>query len=432
MAVLSGWVTNSRAHIKPSPPVSKAEAVQQLLTPPPPSMVKTAIEKLQQVVSSDSHRLSDLERLGRLYIAQSRLTYDDAGYQLADLCARLMELEQPGQPQTLLLRGHALLAMHQFHDAEEIGRQLILMRQEMVDYALLGDALMEQGMLEACLPIYQAMIDAKPCLPSYSRVANVRWLKGDLDGAIEMMEEAIACGSYREPEPMAWCTTRLAALVWQKGDGELALKIVKRAQEMVPDYAQALHLEGRILLGRGDAAAAVDLLRKATVKCPLPEILWALGDAEIACNHPAEAAAVFVQLMHTGESADPRSFAIYKATHGIDAEQTLDLAKSEMMVRRDVYSWDALAWSQLAAGEMDAAQFSISHALAAGTRDARLLLHAGIIAQRAGDPRAGRLLKDADELRPMLLPSEQRLLRDSLARAAAEPPGSSQPQVVNK
>jgi len=48
------------------------------------------------------------------------------------------------------------------------------------------------------------MIDIRPCLQTYARVAHVRWLKGDLDGAIELMEQAVKAGSTREPEPAAW------------------------------------------------------------------------------------------------------------------------------------------------------------------------------------------------------------------------------------
>ncbi len=405
-------------HMTPTPLVSKEDALKQLLTAPKPSLVAAAIVKLQAVLKDKPQDLKRLEQLGQLWISEARVTHDERGYQLAELCARLMELEAPKQPQALLLRGHALLAMHRFHDAEEIARQLLLKRQGMLDHALLADALMEQGLVEESLPAYQAMIDAKPCLPSYSRISHVRWLRGDIVGAIEMMEQAVACGSYRDPEPMAWCSARLAFLLWQKGDAEAAMPAAQRALEILPECPQALLVIGRIQLSKNNTKDAVEALEKAAKLSPLPEILWALSDAHRAANEPAKADATLALLRSTGEAGDPRSFALYLTTQGIDTERALDLAKAEMQTRRDVFSWDALAWAQQAAGSNVAALISVRKAMAEGTREARLYLHAGIIAHQAGDAQASEWLAQARAMRALLLPSEQAFLDRSIASAA--------------
>lgn len=160
------------------------------------------IAKLQEGLKANPEDGKTLEKLAQLFIAQARLASDETLYVRSELCGQLLEAQDPNNPTALLLRGHSLLAMHQFHDAEEIATRLIKIRQDMQDYALLGDALMEQGQLEAALPMYQAMIDAKPCMPSYSRIAHIRWLKGDVVGAIEMAEQSISCASYRDPEAL--------------------------------------------------------------------------------------------------------------------------------------------------------------------------------------------------------------------------------------
>jgi hypothetical protein len=86
------------------------------------------------------------------------------------------------------------------------------------------------------------------------------------------------------------------------------------------------------------------------------------------------------------------------------------------MTRRDVFSWDALAWTQHAAGSSEAALVSTRRALAEGTRDARLFLHAGIIAKAAGEAAlAAEQLGKAQKMRRQLLPSEQRLLDGNTA-----------------
>ena len=51
------------------------------------------------------------------------------------------------------------------------------------------------------------MIDLKPYYQSYTRAADLRWLKGDLDGAIELTELAIQASSPRDPDSVAWAYT---------------------------------------------------------------------------------------------------------------------------------------------------------------------------------------------------------------------------------
>ena len=109
--------------------------------------------------------------------------------------ATCLEEQHPGDPAALLLRGHALHQLHRFHEAEAIARTLVTKREFVLDYALLGDALMEQGRLAEAAAAYQKMIDLKPFYQSYTRAAHLRWLTGDLDGAIELTHKAIATAS---------------------------------------------------------------------------------------------------------------------------------------------------------------------------------------------------------------------------------------------
>ena len=62
----------------------------------------------------------------------------------------------------------------------------------------------------------------------------------------------------------------------------------------------------------------------------------------------------------------------------------------ELAVRPDVYGYDALAWALLNAGDAAGAQAPMQSALAAGTKDARLWYHAGLIALANGQSRGGR------------------------------------------
>jgi len=87
-----------------------------------------------------------------------------------------------------------------------------------------------------------------------------------------------------------------------------------------------------------------------------------------------------------------------------------------METRRDVFTLDALAWSQAAAGRLPEASSNITKALAEGTQDARLFYHAGSIARLAGRKSdARRWFVQASAIKQMLLPSEREELAQQLA-----------------
>lgn len=366
------------------------------------------ISELQAKIKSAPNQGALLERLGWAFVNKARLTNDPGSYKLAEQCASAIDARNSGSAEAALLRGHVYEALHRFGDAEKIARDLVARRQFAFDYALLGDALMEQGRLTEAIDAYQAMVDLKPCLQTYSRVAHLRWLKGDLTGALEMAKIAAAAGSPREPEPTAWAFTRFGMYSLQKGDLRTANNASDQALELVSDFAPALLLRGKIFNAQSAPAEAVKAFELAAEKNPLPEYLWALADALRADRRDSEAGKVEAKILATGQRNDPRTFAIYLATRHTDAALSLELSKAELGSRRDIFTLDALAWAQLANGNLEEARSNIALALAEGTQDARLFYHAAAIAAASHDG-AGALefSKKADAFRQMLLPSER-------------------------
>jgi tetratricopeptide (TPR) repeat protein len=341
-------------------------------------------------------------------VAKARLTSDPGFYTLAEQTAKAMMATAPTDPAALLLLGHTYHAMHRFADAEAIARQLTSQRDFVFDHALLGDALMEQGRLHDAVIAYQKMVDLKPCLQTYSRVAHMRWLKGDTAGAIQASRLAISGGSPREPEPTAWAYARLAYSELQAGNLEPATEATELAAQFLPDYPPALLMRGRLLLAQNKHAEAVEPLRRAAELNPLPDYLWTLADALRAASQLPEAEKVEAQLAASGAMSDARTFALFLASRGDKPEKALELATAELQSRQDIFTHDAVAWAQLVNGRVDEARQHIDRALAEGTQDARLFYHAGAIAAAAGDE-AGALefFAKARRIGQMLLPSER-------------------------
>ena len=343
-----------------------------------------------------------LERLGWTFIKKARLSFDAGFYNLAEQCAACLEARGASNADALLLRAHALQSLHHFGAAETAARELIRLRERPFDYGVLGDVLIDQGKVREGAAAYQKMVDLRPDLQSYARAAHVRWLTGDLAGAIELMKLATAASSPNDPEAAAWAFTRLALFQLQRGTTNAALAACDAALSLESDYAPALLARGRVLLAANRHADAVAELQRAAKLNPLPEYQWALEDALQTQS-----------IVARSETEDPRSLSLYLATRHEDVERAVRLAQQELTNRQDVFTHDALAWSLAAAGRTTEAQAQIKQALAEGTVDARLYFHAGVIAALNDDNRAAqRLLEQAAAIRQMLWPSEQAQLAE--------------------
>ena len=285
------------------------------------------------------------ERLGWAFVGKARRTLDAGYYKLAEKTADVMEARFGPSPSSQLLRGHILHNLHRFHEAELVARQLVAERGLAFDYALLSDALMEQGKITEAVAACQKEMALRPGLEAYSRAANLRWLTGDLPGAIEAMEAAVKAGSPLDPADCAWTLVRLSNYNLQAGKTGRSLELAEAALKYLPEYPPGLLARGRVRVAMGDAAAAVPDLKRAAALNPLPEYQWWLADTLRCAGRDDEAAGVETQLRSRGESADPRTFALFLATRGEDPVTALRLAREELNNRQDVLTRDALAWA---------------------------------------------------------------------------------------
>jgi len=172
-----------------------------------------------------------------------------------------------------------------------------------------------------------------------------------------------------------------------------------------------LLLRGRLLLANGSNAEAAVATRRAAELNPLPEYQWTLAEALRASGRADQAVAVETRLRQSGAVADPRTYSLYLATRGESVETALRLAQTELEVRGDVFTHDALAWALAASSKLAEARLEIDRALSEGTRDGRLLFHAALIAHKTGKQEdAQRWAEQAMDLKQMLLPSEREQL----------------------
>jgi tetratricopeptide (TPR) repeat protein len=342
---------------------------------------------------------------GEAWLREARLRGLHADYHAALACAEAAAELAPSDPQTSRLRAQALLGDHRFEDARAAAAALLATRPgDLVALAVLSDALLELGRFDEAVNAGQRMMDLRPSLPAYLRASHLVWLQGDVQGALEVARLALGAASPRDPEPFAWAVVHRATLLWHRGDLDGAEAGFRRALELVGEYGPALLGAGRVVLARGDASGAAEILARALRARPSVEAAWALGDAREAAGDARGAAEAWREVEKLG-ALDARTWALFLATKGLHPEEALRLAQAERAVRADPYTEDVLAWALFRAGRIEEAHAAAERAIGLGTPDPRLLFHAGAIRVACGDAGGRALVRRALELNPAFDPS---------------------------
>ncbi len=369
------------------------------------------IRRAQQDIARMGASAERLERLGWAFESLATIDSDPGAFRLAEQCALASLSLEPGRGEGLILLGHALHSLHRFEEAEGVARRLVAQRGIAVDWGLLGDVRFDRGDLVEAANAYQRMMDLRPDGQAFARAAKLRYSLGDVESAGELMLRAVRATSPRDPNAYAWMHAELARIAFHMGRSEAALAIVDAALARAPKSAAALHQKGRILLSLGRLGDAQSVLRRASEISRLPEHALALAEAHAAAGDLVEAEAQLALLARVGEGADPRGLALALATTGRDPERAVVLAEAELRRRQDVFTLDVAAWSHAGAGDLARAWSYAERALSSGIEDARVLLHAGVIASRRGDHETARaLFARARPLAHTLLPTERQEL----------------------
>ncbi len=221
-------------------------------------------------MARQSPGLDSLERLGWRYMSLARDGDGSAALFLTGQTVDCMLDRDPDSLQAILLQANYRHQLHDFAGAEALARQLVQRRGSWFDYAVLGDALTEQGRLHAAAGAYQSMVDLKPGAESYGRIAHLRWLNRDQEGAMEMMVLAIRAQDNRDRRAAAWWRTGLAGYLFDAGRPDEALAVVDRSLSLHTQSHAAHFLRARVLKAMDRVDEAIDAMDTAVALNPLP------------------------------------------------------------------------------------------------------------------------------------------------------------------
>jgi tetratricopeptide (TPR) repeat protein len=359
--------------------------------------------------------------LGAAYLQKGRETADAVDYELAKgALEKSIDLLSNDPAAAFAMTQMAVVCMveHRFEDALTWAqRALALGSGDPTPWAIAGDALADMGDYKGALEAYSRLKSAygsqgEQSAFSYqrdSRMSFLRFVAGDTQGAIQLMRSAVrtAMEVNMPAENIAWSQYQLGEELFLGGETNSAEKAYLASLDECPNYYRALAGLAKVRASQGRYADAVKLYKEAVAKVPYPEYAAALGDIYRKLGQLDDAKKQYDLVEFVGylsqvnQQIHNRDLALFYADHGLKLQESLALARKELEVRRDIYTWDVLAWSLFKNDKLQEAAEAISHALEQGTKDPQLFFHAGLIYEKLGDSRqAKEYLQRALDINP--------------------------------
>lgn len=234
---------------------------------------KAAINGLQRKLRDKPGDAKSKLLLALAYMQEARVTgehpyYYPAAMGLLEDVLKKKSIDPSIYFEALVAKATVQLSLHRFEEALKTGKEALQINQyNAAVYGVLCDANVELGNYEEAIAMADQMVSIRPDLRSYSRISYLREIHGDMPGAIEAMELAVAAG-YPGLEQTAWARVTLGNLFEKTGDLQQAELHYKRALTEYPHYAFAQAGLGRLEAKKNNYEEAITLLKKAAKTIP--------------------------------------------------------------------------------------------------------------------------------------------------------------------
>ncbi len=380
--------------------------------------------KLAAKISQNPEDHKSAIALANTYILEGRASgniayYDKAAMSVVEKILKKEELNY----EAICLK--ALIELSQHHFAEGLTtatKAVQLNPNSAFAYGLLVDANIEMGQYTAAVDAADKMVTARPDLRSYSRIAYLREIHGDLPGAIDAMKQAVSAGVPAE-ESTEWCRTQLGRLYESTGQKDSARLQYSLSLAARPEYSNAwagmarladfnMQKDSAIYYFENAAKVSSDLGIKQNLAGVyqktdeqkasrlMNEVITEMSDlAEQAIKDPAvghysdrELAYAWLQLKNTKKAAEHALAEYNRRPLNIDVNETV-------------------AWVYYRSGEVKKALPFIEKAMVTKSRNPSLLCIAGLLFYKNGDLDKARSFLNAGLVNEPVLPQE--LLQES-------------------
>lgn len=379
------------------------------------------IAALQSQVQEGPGDFARYDHLGSAYFQKARETGDIAYYELAekalDKSVALMP-DNSSNVDPLVNLALVYMGEHRFEDALASAQKGIARGSgNLTALAVEGDAYTDLGEYAKAAATYQALRSlgsqiSSPLNVAYiadSRISYLAFLHGDAPESIRLMKEAtVAALQLNVPrENLAWLYYEWGQRYFQTGDLERAELAYTSALAADPAHYRSLAGLAQVRASQLRFEDSIQLYKSSLAILPFPQYLAELGDVYQKNGQTAEAQQQYDMVEYIGDLGklnqvlNNRELALFYADRNIKLDQALQLARSELEVRHDIYTWDTLAWVLYRRRQFSDASEAIEKARALHTDDPVVLFHAGEIEHALGNDSAAELdLSKALQINP--------------------------------
>jgi tetratricopeptide (TPR) repeat protein len=352
--------------------------------------VKNNAAALNKKIEKNNADIKSMIALSGIYMQEARVTGNYAFYNEASMQQISSVLEKdPENFEALSFKATILLSKHQFEEAIAIAEQL---KQKFpynaYVYGMLVDANVELGNYEAAIEAADKMISIRPDIRSYSRIAYLREIHGDIPGAIDAMKMAITAGAPGD-ENTEWCRVQTGKLYEQWGklkEAEMEYRIALNNRE---NYSYALAGLARIATTQKDYTKAISLFQQAdsiipdhTFKEGIAEVYELTGENEKASALAADILTRMKELSKVGNEDHEMAHAYVGVK---DYDKALEYALKEYNRRPgNIEANETVAMVYAAMEDYSNALPFIERALSTNNKNPELVSLATLIKEKAG------------------------------------------------
>jgi tetratricopeptide (TPR) repeat protein len=337
--------------------------------------------------------------LGIAYLLKARATDEFVYYAKAEEALKRSLQLQPNY-EALRYLAAVYVAQHRFKEAITYGLQTVeTWPSDTQSYVFLSDAYAAIGDYERAAEVVQKMLAIKVDFYALSHSARCRYVRGDVEGAVGQMQQALTMAAQDElsQQLTPWGYVQLGSYYFGMGDLARAEQAYQQALAASPNDALAIEHLAELRTAQKNFAAAVKLYKKLLTRRLHPEWQAALADVYAQAGQTAkaqrlrrQAEAAYRRAIGEGRVDYYRHLARWYLDHDLSVAEALTLAQKDLDVRHDVYAYDTLAWAYYKNGRTEEAARVMPEALRWGTKDALLFFHAGMIYYRLGDAAQAR------------------------------------------
>jgi tetratricopeptide (TPR) repeat protein len=245
---------------------------------------------------------------------------------------------------------------------------------------------------------------------SLRRIALWNERFGNFDEALAMIDQAInIADDWASDRDVASLYADLAAMFYAHGFVDEAIDNIDRSLELVPGVVPRIALRADMLRVRGMTAESDKIFESLPNLSPHPfyktllaRVLTRRGEEAGADSLVAVALDEYDRLTLKYFSVIARRYVEFLLEFNIDPAKALKIAYGQSRKRRDLYSYELLAWAYYKNQKYDLAWSSIGLALRRKATDPRVVYRASVIAKAAGRPDKHRVFTERTrEMNPL-------------------------------